>query len=193
MDLLIYALVLAVGVAAGIAIGRCTRPSQSDRTAQFASSGVSLEKPASTVAEEDDGEPACEQLLIEGDHLYADRQYSDAADKYAEALSAAIEDKGQDHVLVAVISEKQGDADLVVNGENYDKDTTPTEYLLALSVRERLSGPLSPDLQPILRKVIAFYDRVGAHHNAEGLIRRLRDIEEAVERARRDGEHPPIS
>jgi hypothetical protein len=57
-------------------------------------------------------------------------------------------------------------------------------------VRERLSGPFSPDLRPILRKVIAFYDRVGSHHNADNLARRLRDIEDAVERARRDAERP---
>jgi len=193
MDFLIYAAILVVGVAAGIVIGRLSRPSQSDRTAQFANAGISLEKPATTVAEEDDGEPTAEQLLLEADALYADRQYSDAADKYGEALNAAIEDKGQDDVLVAVISEKQGDADLVVNGENYDEDTIPTEYLLALSIRERRSGPFSPDLQPILRKVIAFYDRVGAHQDAEGLARRLRDIEEAVERARRDAERPTVS
>lgn len=205
MDYLIVAGLSALVAAVVVyLIMRSRLPASSDPTAVFsANRSVSVQAatsaPASDTALEDesdaalddqsDAEPTAEQLLVEADELYSRREYSDAADKYDEALSAAIEDKGQDDLLVATISEKHGDADLAVNGSDYDKGTIPSEYLLAFSIRERVNGPFHADLLPVLRKLIGFYDRFGAHHKAERLARRLREIEEALDRAK--GETPP--
>jgi tetratricopeptide (TPR) repeat protein len=135
---------------------------------------------ASTEGEEDMASKTAEQLLVEATELYKEFNYDEARDMFDEALEQAEETHGFDDPLVAQILMGRGEADWACDGEDYDEDTRPTEFLAALSILEKQHGPSSAELLPALQKLVAFYDFIGRHDKAERMLYRMEKIQHAA-------------
>lgn len=93
------------------------------------------------------------------------------------AIDEANEKCGSDSVEMAEILVELGEVVQARDDESNDEETTPFDYLRALSIYEQRLGPFNAQLVPVLRDLISFYDQVGEHGKAEGLITRLQTVE----------------
>jgi len=123
--------------------------------------------------------------LAKGDQAIVDLDYNEAEERYNEALEAAREKLGRDHMVCALIHYKLGLAIQARDDDEDDEDTsTETHYLRALAIMEQQLGPFHVDLLPVLYCVISIYDQVGLGDKAERYGYRVREINEAERRAK---------
>ncbi len=139
--------------------------------------------------EEEEMPTTVESLVNEGNDLFATCEHGDARDKYSEALDLAREKYNAKDPALAAVLLKYAEADLAYDGNEYDEDTIPDEYLEALSILDQAHGCLSEKTLPALEGLVAFYDRVGAHNKSAGIISRIASVKAAAKLAA--AEAPP--
>jgi|AGTN01.1.fsa_nt_gi hypothetical protein len=118
------------------------------------------------------------ESVAEGDEKVAAREWGDAESSFKEALAAANSLYGTTDPRILPILVRLGDAQLqTAPSSDYFEDLTRT-WQRVLAVTSFKHGPQSPELIPVIKKLIGVYDLQGAHIVGIELLQRLQALEE---------------
>ena len=116
---------------------------------------------------------AWEELSTKAFTLYQQGQYSEAGEIVQEALKAAEEALGPDHLDVATILSNL--ASLYIAQGKYSE--SEHLYKRTLTIREKTLGPDHPDVVSVLENMVELYKKIGKEDEAERLEKRAKGID----------------